>query len=100
MEAKHTKGEWEFIAPAIISKETHEEIALIKAMSMGASRQSESFANAKLIASAPDLLIALQKAVEVIDRLSDEYSAVAERHSSYTVGEAKIIEGAIKKATE
>lgn len=60
---KHTKGEWEFIAPAIISKETHEEIALIKAMSMGASRQSESFANAKLIAAAPELLECLQKLI-------------------------------------
>jgi len=55
MKTKHTKGAWEFIAPTIVSVETKEDIALIKAMSMGASRNEESLANAKLIAAAPDL---------------------------------------------
>jgi hypothetical protein len=100
MKTNHTKGNWEFIAPAIVSTETNEDIALIKSMSMGANRNNESLANAKLIAAAPDMLIALQKAVEVIERMSDEYSAIAGHHASYTNGEAKIIEGAIKKAAE
>jgi len=46
------------------------------------------------------MLEALQKAIEVIERLSDEYSTIANHHASYTVGEARIIEGAIRKATE
>ena len=61
MKTKHTKGEWEFIAPAIVSTETKEEIALIKSMSTGTSRNAESLANVKLIAAAPDLLEALSK---------------------------------------
>ena len=67
MKTKHTKGEWEFIAPAIVSTETKEDIALIKAMSMGTSRQNESLANAKLIAAAPNMLSALNCMKSVID---------------------------------
>ena len=54
MKTKHTKGKWNFIA--ITSDETGEDIALIKAMSSGCSRNDESLANAKLIAQSPELL--------------------------------------------
>lgn len=56
-------------------------------------------ANAKLIAAAPDLLEALVLAEKILERMSDEYSMIANRHANYTRGEANIIESAIKKAT-
>jgi hypothetical protein len=105
MKTKHTKGEWhkrngdiENHFEIIGDYGTHKTIALLPLRAF--VEKDEAEANAKLIAAAPDMLIALQKAVEVIERMSDEYSSIANRHASYTVGESKIIEGAIKKATE
>lgn len=57
-----------------------------------------AMANARLISAAPDLLEALQLAASIIDRLSDDYSAIAKRHANFTRGESNTIENAIKKA--
>ena len=111
METKHTKGQWfacKITNTTNYSVRTNERPELvITPVNLTEVNETihndligEAIANAKLIAAAPDMLIALQKAVEVIERMSDEYSAIANRHASYTVGESKIIEGAIKKATE
>jgi hypothetical protein len=100
MKTKHTPGEWIFnkYTPCDFGVHSIEgrgnDIALVR----GTDEEAE--ANAKLIAAAPVMLEALQKAIEVIERLSDEYSTIANHHASYTVGEARIIEGAIRKATE
>jgi len=100
MDTKHTKGQWyatEFAGRWMISDSNfYDGDDLLDSDDKG---EPEAEANAKLMAAAPDLLEALQKAVEVIERMSDEFSAIAERHASYTVGESRIIEGAIKKAT-
>ena len=102
METKHTTGKWiidrksETLTEKTVCTEQM-DICTVLCIDID---DEEADANAKLIAAAPDMLIALQKAVEVIERMSDEYSAIANRHASYTVGESKIIEGAIKKATE
>ena len=93
---KHTKGEWFAKEGQIYPVETGKTLALIPYFD---EDDKEQEANARLIAAAPDMLEALQKAVEVIERMSDEFSAIAERHASYTVGEGRIIEGAIRKAT-
>lgn len=42
----------------------------------------------------------LKLANKIIDRLSDDYSSIANKHANYTRGEANIIEQAIQKATE
>lgn len=106
MKTKHTKGSWEIeerehgfyvcsgFKGFVIADVTGDQITHF------IGNKEEAEANAKLIAAAPELLAALQKAVEVIERMSDEFSAIANRHASYTVGESKVIEGAIKKATE
>lgn len=93
---KHTKGNWLAHDGQIYSEETGKTLALISYFD---KEDEEQRANANLIAAAPDLFTALQKAVEVIERMSDEYSSIAGRHASYTNGEAKIIERAIEKAT-
>ena len=93
METKHTKGEWEFIAPVIISTETKEEIALIKAMSIGAGRQNESLANAKLIAAAPELL-------ECCDAVLTAWHSKSSNMQKKEPAYLQQIRNAIKKATE
>ena len=93
---KHTKGEWFAKEGQIYPIETGKTLALIPYYDKDDKEQE---ANAKLIAAAPDMLEALKKAIEVIERMSDEFSAIAERHASYTVGESRIIEDAIRKAT-
>jgi hypothetical protein len=55
---------------------------------------------AKLITAASDLLDALVFAGEIIDRLCEDYSMVANRHANFTTGEYNRIMRAIKKATE
>lgn len=101
---KHTPGTWK-IAEKHCDNLTEKHIAWtnlreVLAPNNGDTSNDEDYANCKLIAAAPDMLIALQKAVEVIERMSDEFSAIAGKHASYTNGEAKIIEGAIKKANQ
>lgn len=103
METKHTNGKWTVVDSGgkVISQtsaNSYADICILADRPLAISPEVE--ANAKLIAAAPEMLIALQKAVEVIERMSDEFSAIANRHASYTVGESRIIEGAIKKATE
>ena len=93
MKTKHTKGEWEFIAPAIVSTETKEEIALIKSMSTGTSRNAESLANAKLIAAAPELLRAL-------NTISEAFWTDGETEEEKISDLQNIATEAIKKATE
>jgi len=44
-----------------------------------------------------ELLEALKFANTIIERLSDDYSAIAGKHANYTKGEANKIEGVIKK---
>lgn len=104
MEAQHTKGKWEAHDNLTSSTVFVPEMGGYKVIATCTSdhnmmNDNEIKANAKLIAASPDMLLALQKAVEVIERLSDEYSAIAGHHASYTNGEARIIEGAIRKAT-
>lgn len=93
----HTKGIWMAKDGQIYTEETGKTIALVPYYD---KEDEEQTANLKLIAAAPAMLNALKKAVEVIERMSDEYSAIADRHASYTVGEGRIIEGAIREATE
>lgn len=59
---------------------------------------SERRANADLISASPDLYRELKGALEIIDRLSEEFSAVAKRHASFTSGEYKKIRKALDKA--
>ena len=97
----HTKGKWKaddidvysednkHIAQAYDANDTH-----IADMDIEKAR-----ANAKLIAAAPDLLEALKFSLTIIDRLSDDYSTIANKHANFTQGEFKKIDKAIKKAT-
>jgi hypothetical protein len=100
METKFTKGNWIFSKYSPIDYGVHSEsgngndIALVR----GDSEEAE--ANAKLITSAPELLNALILANNIIERMSDEYSAIANKHANFTMGESRIIENAIRKATE
>lgn len=71
------------------------EVALV---TTGSYPDDVEAANARLIAAALELLEALEHALIVIDRLSDEYRAISGRHASYSNGDAKKIEQAIKKA--
>ena len=48
--------------------------------------------------AAPDLLEALKFSLTIIDRLSDDYSSIANKHANFTQGEFKKINQAIKKA--
>lgn len=60
--------------------------------------REENEANAKLIAAAPELLEALKLSITIIERISDEYSELANKHSSFTQGEHKQLQKAIEKA--
>lgn len=62
--------------------------------------QQEAEKNAKLIAAAPDLLEALKEALNIIDRMGDEYRDLSGKHDSFTNGEHKRLTAAINKATE
>ena len=103
---KHTNTDWTFenIFGRLIVTSGKKGFVIAEVTNRGVAHflgnEEEAIANAKLIAAAPEMLIALQKAIEVIERISDEYSSIANLHASYTVGESRIIEGAIKKVTE
>lgn len=98
---KYTSGEWQikelFSKWAIVIDNSPFAIATVENKYRA---QEINKANAKLIASSPELLGALKFANEIIDRLCSDYSMIANKHANYTNGEAKIIEQAIKKATE
>jgi hypothetical protein len=55
--------------------------------------------NAKTFVASVDLLEALQDALNIIDRLCEEYADATDKHASYTQGEHKKLTNAIKKAT-
>lgn len=58
-------------------------------------------ANVAMRVNAHDELVkALQEAMSIIDRLSEEYSTVAKHHSSFTNGEYKRLNTALKNATD
>ena len=94
MKTKHTQGEWK-IGNLNERKNTIEVVAYPNGILTGianifngfSTRQSEAEANAKLIASAPELLDALKKVLEFVPKM--EQLATWER-----------AEQAIKKATE
>lgn len=102
MNAKHTPGKWNTSKLVndigIYADGSNRDLALVYKYSRSIPEE-EAQANANLMAAAPELLEALQKAKEVIERMSDEFREVAGRHASYSNGEAKIIEAAINKAT-
>ncbi len=89
METKHTQGEW------FVSNHNNELKVRARNTMMGTVCtintlfEDEAEANAKLIASAPDLLEALEAARKLIHQ---------ERKDALTVGE--IIQQAIDKATK
>lgn len=102
METKHTPGPWYFHEQGDANNYClmrNDKRWVIAFQQNGEIWKEEQLANATLIATAPELLEALQKAKEIIERISSEYSLIAHKHSSYTNGEARIIESAIKKAT-
>lgn len=100
-ENKFTLGPWSADGLAVDSNQF--EICVMSAdakdMDENLISYGECEANARLIAAAPSLLEALKEASSIIDRLCEEFSTVAKRHASYTNGEAKRINAAIKSAT-
>ncbi len=88
METKHTKGEWEYMTVGTVSgfyKKVFSEKTSICNITTRNFKEAE--ANAKLIASAPDLLEAL---IELYDSLPDGYESEC----------LPKVRQAIKKATE
>lgn len=104
---KHTQGIWEinhFMNEFSIYSMGDKRCGGVCKIPYGLSKskslsEEQAEANAKLIASAPKLLEALQEAMQIIDRLCDEYQDLAERHANYTQGEHKRLTAAIKLAT-
>lgn len=95
METKHTPGDWYAKDGQIYPQETGNTLALIPYFDKDNEQHK---ANQQLIAAAPDLLKALVDAMEIIERLSDEYRDLAGRHANYTKGEFKRLQAAINKA--
>lgn len=91
METKHTKGPWELNKyNSICSTETQKQICIKGGISMTMNDNADvELANAKLIASAPELLEALILANKLI---TGWIPAESENHLK--------IKNAIKKATE
>ena len=73
MEAKHTPGPWKATARRVTAPETEGRLALDVQINGG--NREDNKANARLIAAAPDLLVALQGVVRVADRKTDEFDA-------------------------
>lgn len=93
MEFKGTKGNFkagENKALVGIFSEDEKQIAVVH----GKNR----YEDAKLMAAAPELLEALQLSISIIERISDEYSELANKHSSFTQGEYNKLQKAIEKA--
>ena len=72
--SKHTEGPW-----FVVGKAGYEALEIwtkarrvAKSLYHGGSEDDEADANAYLIAAAPDLLAALEKAMDVIERLGGE----------------------------
>lgn len=93
---KHTLGTWYAKEGQIYPIETGKTLALIPYFDEGNEEQQ---ANQKLIAAAPKLLEALQEAMNIIDRMDEQYRDATDKHSSYTQGEHRRLTEAIQKAT-
>ena len=68
MTSKHTKGPWEHHDNGVVTAKTATvQIASTRSIARIAPKREECEANARLIAAAPDLLKALDRAVQDID---------------------------------
>jgi len=89
MNTKHTQGEWKFEMPHFTYHITCNGKSIVQIIPT--QEQQEYEANAKLIAAAPDLLVALERLVSRVEE--NGY------HTSFTMAFEKA-KSAIKKATE
>ena len=116
METKFTKGEWKIFKPKggcahTVTSKDYEGYSRTIAIAYPVNQKNpinclnddekvEAEANAKLIATAPELLQALNFSLSIIDRLCDDYSEIANKHANFTMEEFNKIMDVIKKATE
>ena len=78
IQAKHTPGPWNICAstPSLIEAAHHNvnDVTIAQAFEpQGSASLPEMWANARVIAAAPDLLAALQEVVEISDRKHDAW---------------------------
>lgn len=83
----HTPGPWKFRLEAVRTVIFHEALLGERALAVGAGSYPDHIANARLIAAAPDLLAALQAAVEA-QRLTDEEVEMIEYHAAHGMDDA------------
>lgn len=101
LEFKGTKGSWELRGSRIFIKDTFLSIAEVHVQSnyelvtFKPKQDLEAIANAKLIASAPDLLKALSDIIESIDNDFGAFKGV-DKESLYIKHAKQAIEKALK----
>lgn len=106
MKPQHTPGEWTVEEnvdhyPFIMGYDNNVIAKLFDdkdgSLFYGRTKE-ETKANAALISAAPDLKIALETALTIIDRLCEEYSSAAKKHANFTNGEYATLKEALNKA--
>ena len=111
MENKHTAGKWTVgttesgpdnckraMVYAEFPYDMQETICVVSGLN-GTEPGETAKVNAKLIAASPLLLEALKEALTIIDRMGEEYRTATNKHDSFTNGEFKRLDAAIKAAT-
>ena len=92
---EHTPGPWEVVGQGVYSFERPTTQIVRGVRPQGAERTQEGWANAKLIAAAPDLLAALEDALPYLEDAASAWDADGPNAADHALDVARY---ALKKA--